>query len=74
MAMRYVTVTEFRQQASRILNDKRPTAILRNGKIEGYYVPAESLAFDAIDDARVHELTRSILDQRSESLQYLANR
>ncbi|MXW51442.1 MAG: type II toxin-antitoxin system Phd/YefM family antitoxin [Gammaproteobacteria bacterium] len=72
--MRYVTVTEFRQQASRILNDKRPTAILRNGKIEGCYVPAESLAFDTTDDARMQELTRSILDQRSEALRYLANR
>ena len=72
--MRYVTLTEFRQQASRILNDKKPTAILRNSKIEGYYVPAESLTFDTMDDAQVQELTRSILEQRSEALQRLANR
>ena len=72
--MRYVTVTEFKQQASRILNDKIPAAILRNGGIEGYYVPAECLAFDTMDDARMQELTRSIFDQRSEALQYLANR
>ena len=72
--MRYVTLTEFKQQASRILDDKKPMAILRNGKIEGYYVPAESLAFNTMDDAQVQELTRSILEQRSEALQRLANR
>ena len=72
--MRYVTMTEFNQQASRILNDKETTAILRNSKVEGYYVPAESLVFDAMDDARVQELTRSVLDQRSEALKYLASR
>ncbi len=72
--MRYVTMTELKQQASRILDEKRPTAILRNSKVEGYYVPVESLAFDMIDDARVAELTRSILDQRSEVLAYLAKR
>ena len=72
--MRYVTMTEFKQQASRILDDRKPTAILRNSKIEGYYVPADSLAFDTMDDARVQELTRSVLDQRSEVLEYLANR
>ena len=33
--MRYVTMTEFKQQASRILSEKKPTAILRNSKIEG---------------------------------------
>jgi len=71
-AMRYVTMTEFKQQANRILNNKKPTAILRNSKIEGYYVPAKSLVFDTMDDARVQELTRSILDQRSEALAYLA--
>ena len=58
----------------RILDEKKPTAILRNGKLEGYYVPAESLAFDTIKDARVAELTGSILDQRSEVLAYLARR
>ena len=67
-------MTELKQRASRILDEKKPTAILRNSKIEGYYVPAESLAFDAIDDARVAELTRSILDQRSEVLAYLAKK
>ena len=72
--MRYVTMTEFKQQASRILNDKETTAILRNSKVEGYYVPAESLVFDTMDDARVQELTRSVLDQRSEALKYLASR
>lgn len=72
--MRYVTMTEFKQQASRILDEKKPTAILRNSKVEGYYVPSESLAFDTLDDARVEELTQSILDQRSEVLAYLAKR
>ena len=72
--MRYVTMTEFKQQASRILDAKEPTAILRNSKVEGYYVPVESLAFDTMDDARVAELTQSILDQRSEVLAYLAKR
>ena len=72
--MRYVTMTEFKQQASRILDAKKPTVILRNGKVEGYYVPVESLAFDTMDDARVSELTQSILDQRSEVLAYLAKR
>lgn len=72
--MRYVTMTEFKQQASRILDEKKPAAILRNSKVEGYYVPSESLAFDTLDDARVEELTRSILDQRSEVLAYLAKR
>lgn len=74
MFMRYVTMTEFKQQASRILDAKRPTAILRNSKVEGYYVPVESLNFEAMDDARVAELTQSILDQRSEVLSYLAKR
>ncbi|MDE0191969.1 MAG: hypothetical protein OXQ90_11485 [Gammaproteobacteria bacterium] len=41
--MRYVTMTELKQQASRILDGKEPTAILRNSKVEGYYV-VESLA------------------------------
>jgi len=72
--MRYVTMTELKQRASRILDEKRPTAILRNSKVEGYYVPVESLDFDTVDDARVAELTRSILDQRSEVLAYLAKR
>ena len=72
--MRYVTMTEFKQQASRILDEKKPTAILRNSKVEGYYVPTESLAFDTMDDALVQELTRSILDQRSDVLEYLASR
>ena len=72
--MRYVTMTEFKQQASGILDAKEPTAILRNSKVEGYYVPVESLAFDTMDDARVAELTQSILDQRSEVLAYLAKR
>ena len=72
--MRYVTMTELKQQASRILDEKKPTAILRNSKVEGYYVPAESLAFDTVEDARVEELTRSILDQRSEVLAYLSKR
>ncbi len=72
--MRYVTMTELKQHASRILDEKKPTAILRNSKVEGYYVPAESLAFDAMDDARVTELTRSILETRSEVLAYLAKR
>ena len=72
--MRYMTMAEFKQQASRILDDNKPTAILRNSKIEGYYVPAESLTFDRMDDTRVQELTRSILDQRSEALEYLASR
>lgn len=72
--MRYVTMTEFKQHASRILDEKKPTAILRNSKVEGYYVPSESLAFDTLDDARVEELTQSILDQRSEVLAYLAKR
>ena len=70
--MRHVTVTEFKQQASRILDEKKPIAILRNSKVEGYYVPAERLAFDTRNDARVAELTQSILDQRSEVLAYLA--
>ena len=61
----YVTMTELKQQASRILDEKEPTAILRNSKVEGYYVPVESLAFATTDDARVAELTQSILDQRS---------
>ena len=74
MFMRYVTMTEFKQQASRILDAKRPTAILRNSKVEGYYVPVESLTFETMDDARVAELTQSILDQRSEVLSYLAKR
>ncbi len=72
--MRYVTMTELKQHASRILDEKKPTAILRNSKVEGYYVPAESLALDAMDDARVTELTRSILDRRSDVLAYLAKR
>ena len=69
-----MTVTELKQQASRILDEREPTAILRNRKVEGYYVPIESLAFDTVDDARAAELTRSILDQRSEVLAYLAKR
>ncbi len=72
--MRYITMTELKQRASRILDEKQPTAILRNSKVEGYYVPVESLAFDAIDDARAAELTESVLDQRSEVLAYLAKR
>ncbi|MDE0659987.1 MAG: hypothetical protein OXI79_10110 [Gammaproteobacteria bacterium] len=72
--MRYVTMTELKQQASRILDEKEPTAILRNSKVEGYYVPIESLAFATNDDAGVVELTRSILDQRSEVLAYLSKR
>ena len=72
--MRYVTMTELKQQASRILDAKEPTAILRNSKVEGYYVPVESLAFETVDDARVSELTESILDQRSEVLAYLSKR
>lgn len=72
--MRYVTMTELKQQASRILDEKEPTAILRNSKVEGYYVPVESLAFATTDDSRVAELTRSILDQRSEVLAYLSKR
>jgi len=72
--MKYVTMTELKQRASRILDEKKPTAILRNSKVEGYYVPVESLAFDTIDDTRVAELTESILDQRSEVLAYLAKR
>lgn len=71
--MRFVTMTEFKQRASRILDDKEPTAILRNSKVEGY-IPAASLAFETVDDARVAGLTRSILDQRSEVLAYLARR
>ena len=63
-----MTITELKQRASRILDGKKPTAILRNSKVEGYYVPAESLAFDTFDDTRVTELTQSILDQRSEVL------
>ena len=72
--MRYVTMTELKQQASRILDEKEPTAILRNSKVEGYYVPIESLAFATADDARVAELTQSILDERSEVLAYLSKR
>ena len=72
--MRYVTITELKQRASRILDEKKPTAILRNSKVEGYYVPAESLAFDTFDDTRVTELTQSILDQRSDVLAYLAKK
>ncbi len=72
--MLVVTVTELKQRASQILNDKEPTAILRNSKIEGYYVPAEALAFDTLEDARVAKLTQSILDQRSEVLAYLAKK
>ncbi|MCE2459989.1 MAG: hypothetical protein J4F38_04330 [Pseudomonadales bacterium] len=72
--MRYITMTELKQRASRILDEKKPTAILRNSKVEGYYVPVDSLAFDTIDDARADELTQSILDQRSEVLAYLAKR
>ena len=72
--MRYVTMTELKQQASRILDERKPTAILRNSKVEGYYVPAESLLFDTMDDARVAQLTQSILDQRSDVLAYLAKR
>ena len=74
MTMQYVTITEFKQQASRILDEKKTTAILRNNKVEGYYVPAESLASDTLDDARVADLTQFILDQRSEVLAYLAKR
>ncbi len=72
--MKYVTMTELKQRASRILDAKQPTAILRNSKVEGYYIPAESLVFDTMDDTRVAELTESILDQRSEVLAYLAKR
>ena len=72
--MRYVTMTELKQQASRILDAKEPTAILRNSKVEGHYIPIESLTFDRMDDARVVELTQSIRDQRSEVLAYLAKR
>ena len=72
--MRYVTMTELKQRASRILDEKEPTAILRNSKVEGYYVPIESLAFTTADDAEVAELTQSILDQRSEVLAYLSKR
>ncbi len=72
--MRYVTMTEFKQQASQILDAREPTAILRNSKVEGYYLPVESLAFKTMDDARVAELTQSILDQRSDVLAYLAKR
>ena len=72
--MRYVTMTELKQRASRILDEKEPTAILRNSKVEGYYVPIESLAFTTADDAEVAELTQSILDQRSEDLAYLSKR
>ena len=54
--MRYVTMTEFKQQANRILDDRKPMAILRNSSIEGCYVPAESLTFDTMDDARVSSL------------------
>ncbi len=72
--MRYVTMTELKQQASRILDEGKPTAILRNSKIEGYYVPIESLSFDKVDDARAAELTQAILDQRSGVLAYLAKR
>lgn len=72
--MKYVTMTELKQRASRILDEKKPTAILRNSKVEGYYIPAESLVFDTVDDTRVAALTESILDQRSEVLAYLAKR
>lgn len=72
--MRSVTVTEFKQRASRILDEREPTAILRHGKVEGYYVPAQLLTAEAMDDARVAELTRSVLDLRSEVLAYLAER
>ena len=72
--MRYITMTEFKQQASRILNAREPTAILRNSKVEGYYVPVESLAFETMGDTRVANLTQTILDQRSEVLAYLSKR
>ena len=72
--MRHETLTGFKRRASRILDEKEPVAILRHGKIAGYYVPAESLAFDVLDDAAARELTQSILDQRSDALAYLAKR
>lgn len=69
-----MTVTEFKQQACRILEEKKPTTTLRDSKAEGCCVPAESLAFGPLTDARVAELTQSILDQRLEVLAYLAKR
>ncbi len=67
-------MTAFKQQASQIPGDKKPTANRPNSKIEGHDVPAEALTIDTMDDVPVQELTRSILDQRSEALEYLANR
>ncbi len=75
-------MTEFKQQVSRTLDEKKPTAILRNSKVEGCYVSAEStaessaepLTFYTLSDARVEELILSILDQRSEVLAYLSKR
>lgn len=72
--MRYVSMTEFKQQASRILDARKPIAILRNRKLVGYYMPVESLAFDVTNDARVAELIQSILVHRSEVLGYLSKR
>ena len=72
--MRHVTVTELKRLAGQILDERKPAAILRHGKLEGYYVPVEALAFDTLDDARVAELTQSILDRRSVVFTYLAKR
>ena len=67
-------MTKLKQKASRIRNDKKPTASRPNSKTEGHDAQEEALASDTMDDARVMELTRSILDHRSEPLEYLAKR
>ena len=67
-------MTKSKQQASRNRNDEKPPANRPNTKIESHDVPAEALTSDTMDDARVEELTRSVLDHRSEALEYLANR
>ena len=71
---RYAAMTEFKQQASRALVEKRSTPIMRNTKVDGDCVPAESPKFETMDDGRVQELSRLIVDQRSKTLEYLAKR
>ena len=67
-------MTKSKQQASRIRNEKKPTANRPSSKTEGHDAQEETLASDTMDDARVEELTRSILEQRTEALEYLAKR
>ncbi|WP_299082556.1 hypothetical protein [uncultured Paraglaciecola sp.] len=71
-----VTVSELKQSPSRVMDEANrtgePVGIIRNNRLEGYYVPNGAIELEIADPVAVRQAVDDIVDQHGDALSWLA--